>query len=50
MSNFKLDDDTFKNIFPLKTPRDGQREIIEQIIIMNIFLIIIFLYLICLNS
>ena len=32
MSNFKLSDDKFNEIFPLKNPRDGQREIIEQII------------------
>ena len=32
MSNFKLNDEKFNEIFPLKSPRDGQREIIEQII------------------
>ena len=32
MSKFKLDDKIFNTIFPLEEPRDGQRELIEEII------------------
>ncbi len=32
MSKFKLTDEKFKDIFPLESPRDGQKELIEKIL------------------